>query len=98
MVSLCVSCAENGDKNRKRLDRTIPGGGRTGPKHWEQSEASATSKPEREAKRTSNPEQPGPSKNAITFAFQSVSFQMVVGGTADCGTRGQGLCVIGFNV
>ena len=72
MVSLCVSWAENGDK-KERSDRTVPGGGRTGPKHREQSKASATSKPAGDAKRTSNPEQPGPSKSAISFAFRSVS-------------------------
>ena len=48
MVSLCVSWAENGDK-KDRSDRTVPGGGRTGPRHREQSKASATSKTAGEA-------------------------------------------------
>ena len=58
---------KNGDKTN-RSDRTVPGGGRTGPKHREQSTASASSKPAEKAKRRSNPEQPGPSKSA-TFWF-----------------------------
>ena len=75
MVSLCANWAENGDK-KDRSGRTVPGGGRTGPKHWEQSKASATSKPAGEAKRTRNTEQPGPSKSGSPFVSNPWAFKL----------------------
>ena len=73
MVSLCVSWAENGDE-KDWSDRTVPGGGRTGPKHREQSKASATSKPAGEAKRTRNTEQPRRTQKAA-FGGPKINFR-----------------------